>query len=378
MKRTNDRFDCKRELGQRLRECRVRANLTQQMLATAMGRRGKGGHHVAGRLERGEVPHPSLDLIADYLRACRAGFADLLCVLDPYTSRPTVVEVETVKAVAKVRESLPPEIDAAVLKYDLKTQSLAETGQGQPIPPAERVRRARNFGLSQVWARRVRRMVVSLVEVQQPYPGQMNEAYLQNYGRAVWRILNLTRKRQRDKRQAMLDEAVAPYAAEPGLDPELVAAVRQALFDYFGRAELAGELDARPAPEVGDEERGPRFQSKPDTRPAREAWDKARQELIGQLWQEMVKRPELSGVQPQRLLLWQSLVRQFASIVEHTAPGSDECRKQVEALATDEHFTRLGRDPALVRKLAEVVIPRWEELRSTLGPHPMGLVRPPR
>ena len=98
---------------------------------------------------------------------------------------------------------------------------------------------------------------------------------------------------------------------------------------------------------------------------------------MGQLWQEISKRPELSGIQPQRIALWQSLVRQLASIVDHAAPESDECRGQVEALATVEHYARRGRDPALVRRLAEIVIPRWEELRRTLGPHPLNRARPP-
>jgi hypothetical protein len=70
-------------------------------------------------------------------------------------------------------------------------------------------------------------------------------------------------------------------------------------------------------------------------------------------------------------------VRQLCSIVDHQVPESDECKTQVEAMATDEHFSARGRDPALVRRLAQIVIPRWEELRSTLGPHPLGRVRPP-
>ena len=378
MKRPNDRFDRNRELGRRLRECRVRANLTQQMLAAAMGRQGKGGHHVAGRLERGEVPHPSLELIADYLRACRAGFADILCILDPYTSRPTVVEVETGKAVAKLRESLPPKIAEAVLKYDLKTQNLAETGHEQPTAPTERVRRARNYGLSQIWARRVRRKVVSVVEAQRPYPGQVNEAHLQNYGAAVWRILNLTRKRRQDKRQAMLDEALRPYLAEDGPDSGHLAAVRKAMIDFFRQAELAAELDGEPRLEPGEDRPRHGFQPKPDTKREQAAWDEAREKLLKQLWDEVVNRPELADVNPQRHALWRSAVRQLCSVVDHFAPESGECRREVEALATNEHYVRIGRDSVLVRRLAEVVIPRWEELRSTLGPHPLGRVRPPR
>ena len=378
MKRPNDVFRCDDDLGRKLRECRLKAGLTQQKLATAMGRQCKGSHHVAGRLERGEVENPTIGLLADYLRACRASFVDILDVLERYTARPTVVEVETRQAIVGSREFLPAKLKRAVERYDRRTTGQAET-DGKPVPAREeRVRRARNFGLSQVWARRIRRMVVSVVEAQRPYPGQVNETHLQNYAAAVWRILNLTRKRRQGKRQSMLEEVLRPYLAADGPDPEHLAAVRKMLFGYFRRAELAGELDAEPVLARGEEGIGRGFQPKPDTRPERDAWDKARQELVGQLWQEMLRRPELSGIQPHRLALWQSLVRQLCSIVDHVAPESDECRKQVEALATDEHYTRHGRDPALVRRLAEVVVPRWEELRQSLGPHPLGRVRPPR
>jgi len=48
MKIPNDRLDRNKELGRRLRGCWVRAGPTQRMLAAAMGRQGKCGHHVAG------------------------------------------------------------------------------------------------------------------------------------------------------------------------------------------------------------------------------------------------------------------------------------------------------------------------------------------
>ncbi|MCX6844357.1 MAG: helix-turn-helix transcriptional regulator [candidate division WOR-3 bacterium] len=118
MKSLKDRFDGEKELGKRLRECRLRVGLTQQKLATAMGRQGKGSHYVAGRLERGEVPNPGVGLLADYLRACRASFADIQDVLDRYTAKQTAVEVETSKALAKVREFLPAKIDRPVERFD--------------------------------------------------------------------------------------------------------------------------------------------------------------------------------------------------------------------------------------------------------------------
>jgi transcriptional regulator with XRE-family HTH domain len=378
MKRPKDRFDCNVELGKWLRECRERAGLTQQMLATAMGRQGKGSHHVAGRLERGEVPNPGVGLLADYLRACRAGFEDILGVLDAYTVLPTAVEVETRKALVAVREHLPAKIEKAVHNYDLGVTGRAEA-RHEPMPaPAERVRRARNFGLSQIWARRVWRKVISIIETNQLRPGPQNEQYLQNYAAKVWRILNRNRGKREDKRPALLEAAVRPYLEEGGPNPEHVQAIREGLFVFFREAETAGELDTEPQLAPGEGQPRGGFQPKPDTRPEREAWEKVREALLDQLWQEVLKMPELAAIEAQRLGLWRSVVRELCSVVDHCAPETDECRRQVEAIATDEYYSRRGRDPGFVRKLAEVAVPRWEELRQSLGPHPLGRVRPPR
>ena len=288
MKRPKDRFDCNVELGKRLRECRVKAGLTQQMLATAMGRQGKGSHHVAGRLERGEVPNPGVGLLADYLRACRAGFKDVLSVLDAYTVLPTAVEVETRKALVKVREFLPVRIEKAVHGYDLGVTSRAES-RHEPVPaPAERVRRARNFGLSQVWARRVRRRVVGIIELNHLRPGSMNEQHLQNFAAKVWRVLNRTRGKREHKRPALLEEAARPYLDEGGPSPEHLQVVREALLGFFREAEIAGALDAEPQLAPGEDQPKGGFQKRPDTRAQREAWDKAREALVEQLWQEVV------------------------------------------------------------------------------------------
>jgi transcriptional regulator with XRE-family HTH domain len=377
MKRPKDRYSCDKELGNRLRECRLKAGLTQQNLATAMGRQGKGGHYVTGRLERGKVSNPGVGLLADYLRACRASFADIQDVLDRYTARQTVVEVEVGKALAKVREFLPAKVDRAVERFDRGIRRRAEE-KHEPLPePQERVRRARSFALSQVWARRVRRWVVDIIEIKHLRPGPDNERCLQNYAVRAWSALNRSRGRRAGKRPALLEAAARPRTGEETVKPEHLQTTRDGLIEFFRQAEMAGQLDVAPQLEPGEEKPKYGFQPKPDRRPERDAWKKAREALFEQYWQEVSQVPELAGVDPQRLSLYQSVVRQLCSIVDHQMPESDECRRQVEALATDGFYTSRGRDPALVRRLAEIVIPRWEELRQSLGPHPLGRARPP-
>ena len=375
--RAGDRFKFKPELGRRLRELRIRAGLTQQMLAVAMGSQRKGNHTVVSRLENGRMANPGIGLVADYLRACRAGFADIQDVLDRYTSRQSVVEVETRKALAKVRECLPAKVDRAVERFDRGIRRRAEEKHEPLPPPQERVKRARSFALSQVWAKRVRRRVVGIIETRHLRPGPDNERHLQNIAVRLWSALNRSRGRRAGKRPALLEQAATLRAGEEAVRPEHLQAVRDGLIEFFRQAEMAGQLDVAPQFEPGEGKPRFGFQPKPDRRPERDAWDKARASLVEELWQEVSSLPELAGVDPKRLQLYRSVVRQFCTIVDHRVPQSAECRREVEAMVTDEYYSRRGRDPALVRRLAEVVIPRCEELRQSLGPDPLGRVRPP-
>lgn len=84
---SNDRDALVKEISTRLVALRRRAGLTQQGVANGMGKSGNGRRGV-GKLERGAVANTSLLTVVEYLRAVRAGFADLKDVLDPYTSLP--------------------------------------------------------------------------------------------------------------------------------------------------------------------------------------------------------------------------------------------------------------------------------------------------
>jgi hypothetical protein len=137
--------------------------------------------------------------------------------------------------------------------------------------------------------------VVSIIETKHLTPVAAYEPYLQNYAAKVWCVLNLTRGKREARRPAMLEEAIHPFLGEGGPKREHLEAVRGGLLRFFREAEIAGELDTalQLAPGEGQPKRG--FQPKPDPRPQREAWDKARQALIEQLWQEVRTMPELGA-----------------------------------------------------------------------------------
>ena len=138
----------------RLRELRVRAQLTQDEAAERMGLDGKQRRKTVERLEHGRIGNPSLDTIGRFLRACGASWGEVTAVLD----RGESVEIDT-KPIAdtefEVRDKQRMEwaVEKQVRKFET---NLARPIGAKPLHPkkqAEAVRKLRNY-----------RMVVSIIE----------------------------------------------------------------------------------------------------------------------------------------------------------------------------------------------------------------------
>ncbi len=71
---------------------RQQRGLSLARIARLMGRKTRGAASLISQLERGKIKNPSIGLIADYLRACRASFNDIVDLLNSYTSQPVVEE----------------------------------------------------------------------------------------------------------------------------------------------------------------------------------------------------------------------------------------------------------------------------------------------
>jgi len=186
MKRSKETFKFTPELGERLRQLRLRAEVTQQELAVLMGRQGKGNHRLVGMLERGKVPYPSLGFIADYLRACRASFTDILDLLNAYTLQPTVLEQRGYKRVRSLAEKLSWSVAGAVEKYDRHVVRAKLTTE----PVRKRLARVRAYARGQEAQRHLNRLVESELAAAGLGPVSPAAVYLRTYARKLWRLVS--------------------------------------------------------------------------------------------------------------------------------------------------------------------------------------------
>jgi transcriptional regulator with XRE-family HTH domain len=186
MKRSKETFKFTSEMGVRLRELRLKAGVTQQELAMLMGRQGKGCAYLVSRFECGHVPYPSFGFVADYLRACRASFADIADLLNAYTFQPTVIEQRGYKRVRSLARKLSAKVAKAVERYDhgvTKTRS-------KPESVRKRVAHAKAYAQAQEQQRELNRLVEA--EISAAHLGSVSPeaVYIRVYARKLWRLLS--------------------------------------------------------------------------------------------------------------------------------------------------------------------------------------------
>jgi len=138
----------------RLRELRLRAQLTQDEAAERMRLGGKQRRKTVERLEHGRIGNPSLDTIGRFLRACGASWGEVTAVLD----RGEPVEIDTkpiadTEFEARDKQRLEWAVEKQVRKFETKLARQVATKPLHPRKQSEAVRKLRNY-----------RMVVSIIE----------------------------------------------------------------------------------------------------------------------------------------------------------------------------------------------------------------------
>lgn len=233
-----DSFWFPKELGERLAELRKKRGLTQPQLAILMGRQGKGGKSLVCRLEKGDFKTPSLRLVGDFLRACGAGFKDVLDVLDKYTSSPNVVDRQGLAAVREAAKDLPEPVASQVVSMDIKTAAARRFEGKLPEPPAKRAERSARYAEKRMWLARLHTHIVGVIVTQKLRPGPMNEGFLQVHGRELWAILDRT-KADASRRAELLRKAEQALLDQNVMDPACVHAVQEAVVQFY-RAQVEG------------------------------------------------------------------------------------------------------------------------------------------
>jgi transcriptional regulator with XRE-family HTH domain len=245
-KRVEDSLWFPEKLGRRLVELRRQRGLTQRQVAELMGRAGRGSKTYVCRLEQGWFRSPSLRLLGDYLRACGAGFEDVLDVLHEYTSRPTVPDEQGWAAAQQAVVGLPPRAAGQVLKYDLKAAEARYAAGKLPESPTQRAERARKLARSRRWLSLLHAWVVQVInEHGFDLGGLTNEMVLQGYARKVWGILGRTRQNP-EERARLLSEAEEKFLRQGLVRPEVVQVVDRELETFYRQVEEPGPDDAMP------------------------------------------------------------------------------------------------------------------------------------
>jgi len=233
----------------------MRRGLTLCGVAVLMDRPGAGAYNLLGRLERGDLKHPSVNLLLDYLRACRAGSGDVAALFESYLSQPPVPRAKGDAAVKKLLEVLPEQEQRKLLAWDKGiTKAHEERAAAEPGKRKPRVETARQ---------RVFRVVWSFVHA------NWSEVFEQKLYETMLRLKDDVPKSQRRlacelsrrffsvttryyastaRRRGALDR-IEHRAAEEGFSKETIAALLDAATQSYNQLLLSGRLDWEPTQE---------------------------------------------------------------------------------------------------------------------------------
>jgi transcriptional regulator with XRE-family HTH domain len=242
LNRKTDDLPMTKELGLRLRSLRKRAALTQAGLARLAG--GSMEQGLVSRLESGLHTNPTLTLVADFLRACRASFSEIADLLDQYTSQPLPVEKQGSEAVAKVTDVLPAQIGNQARNYDIKTTVARRFDGKPPLTSEERVKRVVNLAAAANRRKRLEILVKYLEgEIGHGLAGTGRQ-YLHLLARKFWGALSSTRGRLGHVRLRRMARVVGEGVAAHVLSEKDVRLVRDRVVELFSRMEATGAFGA--------------------------------------------------------------------------------------------------------------------------------------
>jgi len=255
MKYTKMTFVFTPEIGARLHELRKRRSLYLRTLALLMDRQRPGSFNLLAKLERGDLKHPSINLIVDFLRACGAGFEDLLDLLKPQTSQRPVLTQKGDAAVAELLKSLPKAEQRAMLRWEkATTEKREEKAAAEPEKKKPRVETDRQRKFRIIWSfihanwNEVfeQRLYETMRGLKNDVPRSQRK-HACNHARRFFGILTRYYKHEARRKGALA--RVERRAKEDGFSDKVIAELRGAASRAHDELAGSGRLDWQPTQE---------------------------------------------------------------------------------------------------------------------------------
>lgn len=329
-------------LFQVLKQIRSKSGLTQQQIAEATGAGGKHGRKLIARLEAGHVRNPSMRLVLDYLRACRATAHDLAGSLDTYLGSPLPFPTRPHRG--RPRKGTVPERGLSPKSEDAATLALRKEAAWWKL------RKVVEFMLHQ-----------ELNELGAK-PMSKERGLAAEFGRKVFRILYQTRQSRPALRERRLKRCRA-WAERKYLPRDALDHLHEAASVLFDDMDGKGQLDWLPP--VVDARHlmllPPRYRLQTD-------YDICRSEYLAQMLKEheareAARKPVIEaalnllkskGLTDQQVGNYRSIITAFLNVAETTEPGSAARAQRVEEIVASHKQPYI--DQALLRRLAELVV----------------------
>jgi len=367
MKRSKASYRTSSALTARLKVLRRQAGLSQRELARRMGRQGSNCHNLVSRLERGKVRYPSLALVADYLRGCRARFDDILDLLNEYAAQPPVPEVEAKKAIGVAIQRLPEPAKVQVQHYDAKTTARARFEGRPPLSPEQRIDRACRLAAALFQRAKLENRLAGLLDELKVPASATARRPLAEFGRKVWGILKKTRAGQEDKRPVRLEQAVATALERHDGTEEHLRRVLESVRDLFFQMEKQGELDyVPPYGEVSGIRRTRviRAERRAEQEEERRAKERSMRPLrmLEAIGYELEPVFGQLGIEPERRRIYRVWLRQLLDIGLATTQDSGARQQQVQALVAQTS------NPAEAAQVAAAFWPPFDKWLKLLKP----------
>jgi transcriptional regulator with XRE-family HTH domain len=366
------------ELRARLRQLRKRRGLTLRTMAVLMDRQTPGAHAQLSRLERGKMPYPSFNFIVDYLRACGAGFEDLLDLLNPHTSRRPVLKERGDAAVAYLLRSLPKAEQRAMLRWERATTDRqverVAAGPGKKRPKAE-TDKARVFRIvwSFIHANWNQVLEQKLYETMLKLKDDVSRSQRKTACDCARRFFSiLTRYYQRESVRKSALERVERRAKEDGFSTRVAVALLGAAIEAYRELLDTGRLDWEPSSEelIKRQGRAPKVEKTE----IRLEMDEARPAIVYSKTLGLIRAVAFQAVAARLDALkldyyyvkrhYYAWVDRLIPIADEHGTDSPEWQAEVDATAPKLH------DEAIAREAAVLVANTFDLWKAKLPPKP--------